>query len=872
MKTSRLLMTKLILALVAAAACLAGCGGGGPSGLVIVITPGTNQSVDQNQSVPFTAFVANDTSDAGVTWSLSGAHCAAAACGTLANSTTSAVTYVAPKSVGTLLNVTLTATAKANTKTTATLNISVSPAPTISTTSLPGAINGQNYSQQIIANGGVAPLFFSVTSGSLPPGFHLDTNGLVTGRSTANGGTFNFTVLATDQGNPPLTASQAYTIIIAPAPPLSILTASLPNAAQGSPYPFPLTASGGVPPLTWAITTGGLPPGLSLNTTTGQISGIPTAQGTSSFTVKVTDSALLPPNQQPQTATQGLSLTVGAPGSLAIATTSLPQANTATLYNQQLRTTGGVGPFSWKLTGGILPSGLTLSSSGVISGVPTAVSANTFSVQVTDSEPVPQSASATLTISIISSVNNNALLNGSYVFIFSGFNSSGPVVLGGTLFANGTGNIFGSEDSNNNNPTGSTQNNGPGPVQNTTVAGGYSIGSDGRGSFTLNSASIVSTYQFTLDANGNAQLIEADNTGTHGAGVLRKQAVSNFTPQDFSGNYAFELTGTDASGKRDALAGVFNADGLSLFKNGNIDTNFAGTLGTNLNGVTGTFLLAQNGRGAASLSLPTPTTLNLVFYMVTPSDALFIGMDPISSTNPMTVGEALLQSQPAFDKTSLNGPSVATASGLASSGNATVLAGLLTADGNTGIGATLDSNAGGTITSNGSASGSYSVASNGRATTSGLSNQLAVLYLIGPNQAFAIGQDSAASAGIVEPQIGAPFDATSFTSYFTFGPPLPPPSLTSDKSSNNFVGSLLSDGAGTLSGKLDEAGPTGIPSSNLALKATYTVSANGRGTISASSPLLLPPLFVLYMVSPTEVRVISSSAADTHPQIFFFNH
>ncbi|MGH9732684.1 MAG: beta strand repeat-containing protein [Candidatus Acidiferrales bacterium] len=871
MKTSRLLMTKLILALVAAA-CLAGCGGGGPSGLVIVITPGTNQSVDQNQSVPFTAFVANDTSDAGVTWSLSGAHCAAAACGTLTNSTTSAVTYVAPKSVGTLLNVTLTATAKANTKTTATLNISVSPAPTISTTSLPGAINGQNYSQQIIANGGVAPLFFSVTSGSLPPGFHLDTNGLVTGRATANGGTFNFTVLATDQGNPPLTASQSYSIVIAPAPPLSILTTSLSNAAQGSPYNSPLTASGGVPPLTWAITAGGLPPGLSLNTTTGQISGIPTAQGTFSFTVKATDSALLPPNQQPQTATQGLSLTVGAPGSLAIATTSLPQANTATLYSQQLRVTGGVGPFNWKLTGGILPSGLTLSSSGVISGVPTAVSANTFSVQVTDSEPVPQSASATLTISIISSVNNNALLNGSYVFIFSGFNSSGPVVLGGTLFANGTGNIFGSEDSNNNNPTGSTQNNGPGPVQNTTVAGGYSIGSDGRGSFTLNSASIVSTYQFALDASGDAQLIEADNTGTHGAGVLRKQTVSNFTPQDFSGNYAFELAGTDASGKRDALAGVFNADGLSLFKNGNIDTNFVGTLGTNLNGVTGTFLLAQNGRGAASLSLPTPTTLNLVFYMVTPSDALFIGMDPISSTNPMTVGEALLQSQPSFDKTSLNGPSIATASGLASSGNATVLAGLLTADGNTGIGATLDSNAGGTITSNGSANGSYSVASNGRVTTSGLSNQLAVLYLIGPNQAFAIGQDSAASAGIVEPQIGAPFDATSFTSYFTFGPPLPPPSLTSDKSSNNFVGSLLSDGAGTLSGKLDEAGPTGIPSSNLALKATYTVSASGRGTISASSPPLLPPLFVLYMVSPTEVRVISSSAADTHPQIFFFNH
>ncbi|MGH9711256.1 MAG: cadherin repeat domain-containing protein [Candidatus Acidiferrales bacterium] len=238
MKTDRILLKRLFFSLLAAI-WLSGCGGSGPSSFVIVITPGTNQFVDQNQSVAFTAFVANDTSDSGVTWSLSGTHCAAAACGTVTNSKPSSVTYVAPKSVGTLLNVTLTATSVANNKTTATLNISVSPPPTISTTSLPGAVNGQNYHQQVVANGGVAPLFFSITSGSLPAGFHLDTNGLISGRATSNGGTFKFTLLVTDQGNPPLTASQPYTIAITPAPLLSILTNSLPNAAQGSPYNFP---------------------------------------------------------------------------------------------------------------------------------------------------------------------------------------------------------------------------------------------------------------------------------------------------------------------------------------------------------------------------------------------------------------------------------------------------------------------------------------------------------------------------------------------------------------------------------------------------------------------------------------------------------
>jgi len=872
MKTGSILMKGLFLALVAAG-ILAGCGGSGPSGLVIVITPGTNQSVDQNQSVAFTAFVANDTSNSGVTWSLTGTHCASAACGTLTNNTSSSVTYNAPKSVGVLLNVILTATAVVNKKNTATLNISVSPAPTISTTSLPGAINGQNYSQQVVANGGVAPLFFTLTSGSLPTGFHLDTNGLISGRSTSNGGTFNFTLLVTDQGNPPLTASQSYTIIIAPAPLLSIVTTSLTNAAQGSPYNFPLAASGGVPPLTWAISAGALPPGVSLNTSTGQLSGTPTAQGTFSFTVTVTDSALLPPNQQPQIATQALSLTVGAPGSLFITTTSLPQANTATLYNQQLHVSGGVGPFTWNLTSGILPSGLTLNSStGVISGVPTAVSSNTFTVQVTDSEATPQKASATLTVTIISSVNNSALLNGTYAFVFSGFNSSGPVVLGGTFAANGSGGIFGSEDSNNNNPTGSTQNNGPGPVQNTTVAGSYSLGSDGRGSLTISSASITSTYQLALDGNGNAQFIEADSTGTHGIGILRKQTVSNFTPQSFSGNYAFQLAGTDSSGKRDSLIGVFQADGASLLKNGNADTNDAGTLGTNLNGVTGTFLVAQNGRGNATLTLPVPATLNFVFYMVSPSDVLFMGLDPISATNPMTIGEAALQTQPSFDATALNGSSVATATGLDTGGNASVLAGLLTANGGGGISSTTDTNDGGTIASNASAGGSYSVASNGRVTTSGLGNQLAVLYLIAPNRAFVIGQDSAASSGIVEPQTAGPFSAASFISYFTFGPPSAGSPGTSDKNSNDFIGSILTDGAGNVTGKLDEAGATGIPSSNLALKATYAVAANGRGTISVSSPSILPSQFAFYIVSPTQIRAVSAASADTHPQVFFFNH
>ncbi len=100
---------------------------------------------------------------------LTGAHCKGAACGTFVSSTPSAITYQAPKSVGNLLTVTLTATSISENSAYATLNIVVSPAPVISTTTLPGVLNGADYSEQVIANGGVAPLVFSVSSGTFLP-------------------------------------------------------------------------------------------------------------------------------------------------------------------------------------------------------------------------------------------------------------------------------------------------------------------------------------------------------------------------------------------------------------------------------------------------------------------------------------------------------------------------------------------------------------------------------------------------------------------------------------------------------------------------------------------------------------------------------
>lgn len=860
------------LALVLAGV-LCGCGGG-PSGLAVLLNPSGNQAVDQNQTVSFTAFVPNDTSNSGVAWTLTGAHCRGAACGTFVNSTPTAITYQAPKSVGNLLTVTLTATSIAENSAFATLNIVVSPAPVISTTTLPGVLNGADYSEQVIANGGVAPLVFSISSGSLPPGLHLNTNGFITGRTTSDGGTYNFSLTVTDQGSPPLTATQAYTLIVTPAPGLSVATSSLPNAALGSAYNAALAASGGVPPLTWSISSGALPPGLALTPATGQISGTPTAQGSFPFTVEVTDSSLLPPGQHSQTATQSLSLTVGPPSALSIVTVSLPQADTASLYSQTILKTGGVGPFTWTITTGILPSGISLNAgTGTISGTATAVSTNTFTVQVTDSESPAQSASASLTLAVIAATNNNALLNGDYVFIFNGYNPSGPVLLGGGFVADGVGNVAGAVDSNNNNPPNTTQNNGPGPTGGNALTGTYSLGPDGRGTLTVTVNAIVSTYVLALDGDGNGQFIEADNNSppTHGTGILRKQPPPNFIAANFSGNYAIELAGIDKGGKRATYAGVFQADGIGLFKNGNADTNDGGVVGTNITGVSGAFLVAQNGRGNASISIPGQGTLSFIFYMITPSDILFLGFDPLDSSHPMTTGEAILQTQSSFDSTSMASASIVTTTGQDASGKSSVLLARLSGNGVNAITAAVNGNDGGAITAS-SASGTYGVASNGRVSTSGVPTGLAVLYLISPNYGFVIGQDAAASSGLAEAQATGPFTAASFTSYFTIGPPLTGSPVTGDNATSDFVGSIVSDGVSTISGKIGETISTGAPTLNLATRATYTVSSNGAGFLSFGSPTQLPSQFVFYIVSPTQIRAISAVPSDTQPSLFFLNH
>src|SRR5439155_23835096 len=165
-----------------------------------------------------------------------------------------------------------------------------------------------------------------------------------------------------------------------------------PQAAVGTNYSQLLSSTGGSPPITWSITTGALPAGLSINASSGIISGLPNAAGVSNFTVQVKDAASA-------TATQAFSLAVVS--GLTITTApSLPPALVETSYSQTLSSTAGVAPFTWRIIAGALPAGLSINGlTGAITGVPGAPGVFNFTVQVIDS------ASATATQQFTISVN-----------------------------------------------------------------------------------------------------------------------------------------------------------------------------------------------------------------------------------------------------------------------------------------------------------------------------------------------------------------------------------------------------------------------------------------------------------------------------------
>ncbi len=428
-----------------------------------------------------------------------------------------------------------------------------------------------------------------------------------------------------------------------------------------------------------------------------------------------------------------------------------------------------------------------------------------------EADPDPTNNVASVTTTLSASSVNNAELNGQYAFLVRGFDSSGQAIaIGGSFTADGAGNISGGVLDINDAASTPCSPSASCPLTiNAAPASFYSVGADNRGMLTLTTSAGTQTFDFSLGSLSGSPAVAAlghiisrqNTSATNGSaisGVFKKQDTTAFALTALNGDWAFLNEGVDGSGGRFANAGRFTLSGGNLTL-GSEDFNDNGVFDngtTTASTFTGSFgsLDTTNGRVPLTSSTPGGSPGNDAVYIVSANEALFLSIDAISA-NPLAGGSALRQSTTFcpttggcnFTNSALNGNAVIYTQGNSSSGvagAADVNVGVLTFTlATTSFSGTLDENDGGTIycpagnicanPGGSTASGNYSVASNGRVTLTlgGGENNPPFFYMVNANQAFLIGSSSGhVEAGVAENQVG-PIATSSLGSVFGTEPP-----------------------------------------------------------------------------------------------------
>ncbi len=262
--------------------------------------------------------------------------------------------------------------------------VAMTPAP--STGIVTNPYPGFNFS---VALGGLPPFAWTVTQGAVPPGLTLGADGSLTGTPTT-AGSFAFTVTATDSAQTPGSGSQPFTVTINTPGPLVVDPGQTPPAGvHGTPYGITFTATGGYLPLSWTVSAGTLPPGLTL-TSDGTLSGTPTKASATqfAFTVTVTDSST--PN--PATNSVAYAMTISEPPPPSIDNTPPPTATVGSLYSFQFTASDGLAPLTWTASSAPM-GGLAVSLNGLLSGTPSM--AGVFPITLTVKDALNQSSPAT---------------------------------------------------------------------------------------------------------------------------------------------------------------------------------------------------------------------------------------------------------------------------------------------------------------------------------------------------------------------------------------------------------------------------------------------------------------------------------------------
>jgi len=842
-----------------------------PQSTITLSVSSTSTSVSAGQTTTLTA-ATNDPK--GVTWTLAPATGA----GSLSDQTATTVKYTAPATISGAFTATVTATSVSDPAKSESMKISVKgPAlsPLSIATNLPAAVYSEAYQGGVTAGGGVPPYTITIT-GTLPTGLTY-SNGVISGTPyyPNNGGAVSFT--ATDSAIPPNTAQTGNLSISFRYPTsLSILTGSEPNTEIGFGYNEQVVVYSGLPPYTFSVSAGALPPGLSLNNSPG-IVGTPTTAGTYNFTFQVSDDEV-----PPRVATANYSITVYS--AVSVSTTSLPGGTVDFPYvAPPVQASGGLPPYIF--TAGLLSDGLFINQSGQIGGIPQT--SGTISIPVTVEDSLEGTATTTLTVNVTGSSNgscsNNGNFNGNYAFMLSGGDPQYSNALNfgqavGSFVADGKGNIsqgfidsayaFGEISSSQG------------------VTGTYCVGSDNIG--TLSFTNALLPFLIAVDSSGNANMI-MDLSGSMFAssaapsfGPIVHQDTTAFSASSIVGNYAFLLSGIgfepDPSGGGvvqpdgpETQAGTFLSDGAGNLS-GELDTEVCCGNAGHVTFSANDFAVSssQDGRGMVTLNSSSGGLDTFIFYVVNAHElfALAYSVAPNDGSEQAFIltGPIVQGAAGPYTNSSLSGVSVfgwQSDPGVAETG-------LITWSGSGGFSLTGDENNNGTLNSP-SYSGTYSIASDGRVTLnpSGQSTT-PIIYLTGQNQGFVINVDADGSVGQILPQSGSPFSAASFSGNY-LGAMLPEYisyQCCTNPDVNLELDDFFPDGSGNLTGAsyFEDfsqlvAAPFGNPVSG-----TYSTSLNGRGTVTQSGSTTN----IFYVVSPSQVLMIS--AAGSYPKVMSLSH
>lgn len=670
----------------------------------------------------------------------------------------------------------------------------------------PGALNiaaftlaqgaaGVPYRQLLIASGGVQPYTWSISSGSLPAGLTVTSDGIISGTPSSNPTQYASTGCMLTNNTFPITCNFAAQVVDSQLPihavdtaglsitinsPLSLAPVNLGTATVGQAFATTITAANGVPPYTYTVAFGTQctvnmqqtmcpAPGLTLSTVQpmngmangASISGMPTTAGVYTFTVQVTDSAS-------------------------------PGAETATAV-------------------------FTLTVVGRLQG-PYAISFNGFDTSQ------PANSQAYYLVGQITAAND--------------MNGSGTIT--GVIDQNGPGTNIGTNVSLIN----GTYNIPPG---------------SNFGTITFFRSDNNVGYQFDVALSGtssDSKLIQIDTLNVRwGSGLLKQQSTTSLTG---GGSFTFGMFGTDPGGNRYAGAGAFALSSALAVTGGAEDTNDNGTLSGEQFITSGTFSTPNaNGRGTATLMFG-HIAVDYAYYVANANELIAVSTDagaPMTLVDMLNQQAAGISGGIVLCKAGSNCQGTLELDGIAASGSSNVpeaevgVASFSSCTGTPCAGNIMrtdslppyyvDQSVGGTYNSITYTGGTYSVDATcgtnfpnpcGRVTLNiqGLTNQ-PVWYLSSTTQAFIVGGDSDVLQGVLQPQAV---------------PTGMPPGFSLPSLIGSYLGGTITPTLGSITNELDVAG---TPPPGGVWNQMYETSGPG----GSQTGLTLMGLYFIDNVNPT---------------------